>query len=43
MEKEDLQVEKLDDGIPILQLTRSRIKKKKETEKHGFKPGSKLD
>ena len=38
---------KVDDRVLILQLTRSRSKKLKETEiwieKHGFEPGSRLD
>ena len=51
MEKQDLQAwEKWWQSSPVLQLTRSRSKKQKETdvwniwiEKDGFKPGSRLD
>ena len=48
MKKRDLQAgESWWQSFPVLQLTRSRSKKQKETdiwnEKNGFKPGSRLD
>ena len=47
MKKKICKLGKVDDRIPVIQLTRSRSKKQKEAdiwiEEDGFKAGSRLD